>query len=97
MTPTTNPRFEVRRLTSTEWVINDHWFPPGDPRHAVACVDEIRDDVVEVVWIRELWLPDRYCSIQQVIDDISRSLTTSTKPIPIPHRRPLPYDNAMTG
>lgn len=91
-------RFELKRLTSTEWVINDNWFTLNDPRRTVACVDQVYDNEVEVVWLRELSLPSRYPSVNAVLSDVSHTVTASTKPIPIPHRRPTAsHDAAMTG
>ncbi|MCR2762531.1 hypothetical protein NQ152_03300 [Microbacterium sp. zg.B48] len=90
-------RFELKRLTATEWVINDNWFAFNDPRRTVACVDEISQLEVEVIWLRELALPDRYPSIAGVLEDVARTVSASTKPTPIPHRRPVTARSMMAG
>ncbi len=98
MSGSVDPRFEMKRVTSTEWVINDNWFSLNDPRRMVACVDEVDGQEVEVVWLRQLSLPSRYPSVRSVLVDVSCTVSASTKPIPIPHRRPTPPHNAaLTG
>lgn len=87
----------MRRLTATEWIIHDHWFPPNDPRRTVACMHEVAAGNVDVVWLRELWLPNRYASVGEALDDVRQTLTTVSKPIPIAHRRPYPGDMTRAG
>ena len=95
MARSANLRFELKRLTSTEWVINDNWFTLNDPRRTVACVDQVYDDEVEVVWLRELSLPSRYPSVNAVLSDVSRTVTASTKPMP--DSAPAPDGAARRG
>jgi hypothetical protein len=78
-------------------VINDNWFAFNEPRRAVACDDEISEVEVEVIWLRELSLPDRYPSVRAVLEDVFTTVSASTKPTPIPHRRPATHNSAMAG
>jgi len=80
-----NSRFELRRLTQTEWIIHDLWFPPDDCRRAVACVEEIDQHGVDVVWLRDLGLPPGYDSPAEALAAVARTLTRASKPTPIPH------------
>lgn len=98
MTRPADSRLELKRLTATEWVVIDNWFGRNDPRRTVACVDQTTPDEVEVVWLRQLCLPDRYSSVRAVFADIARTVSASSKPTPIPHRRPpAPHRALMTG
>jgi hypothetical protein len=86
-----DPRYVLRRITPSEWVINDRRFPSNDPRHIVACVYEFAETEVEVVWVRDLPLASRYCNAMDVLEDLERMQETSraTRPVPIPHLPPL--------
>lgn len=90
-------RFELRRLTPTEWLIQDRSIPPTNPRHDVACVEEVTAGAFEVVWLRNLGLPDRYSALDEVLRDIASTLLASSKPIPIPHFRPAPTSAPRAG
>ncbi|MFJ4225732.1 hypothetical protein [Microbacterium sp. NPDC089695] len=85
------PRYELNRITPTEWVINDRRYPENDPRHLVACVYEYAETEVEVVWLRDLPLAIHYSDAYQVLEDVARMQDASraTRPIAIPHLPPL--------
>ena len=89
-----DPRFVLRRITPTEWVINDLRFPADDTRHVVACVYEMAPTEVEVVWLRDLPLAIRYGSPFEVLEQVEHLQGTSraTRPISIPHLPPLVAD-----
>lgn len=65
MTPT---RFEMRRLTESEWLILDDGFDPTDARHTVACVSRVSADEVEVVWLRPVAERRHYPTVADVLD-----------------------------
>lgn len=88
------PRYVLRRITPTEWVINDQRFPANDPRHIVACVYEFAETEVEVVWVRDLPLAMRYSNAFEVLADVERMhapnrTNRATRPVPIPSLPPL--------
>ncbi|MBQ3357387.1 hypothetical protein ACTJKK_13575 [Microbacterium sp. 22179] len=91
MTEDPEPRYVLRRITPTEWVINDQRFPANDPRHIVACVYEYAETEVEVVWVRDLPLAMRYSNAFEVLADVERMHGSSraTRPVQIPHLPPL--------
>lgn len=84
------PRYAMNRLTSSEWVINDLRYPTNDTRHVVACVYEVAETEVEVTWLRELPLANRYGSVSEVLEDLERlhSSSRSTGPISVAARPP---------
>ncbi|WP_337005146.1 MULTISPECIES: hypothetical protein [unclassified Microbacterium] len=86
-----DPRFLLKRITASEWLINDLRYAPNDPRHVVACVYELAETEVEVTWLRDLPLASRYGTVFEVLEDVERMLSESraTRPISIPHRPPL--------
>lgn len=86
-----DPRFLLKRITASEWLINDLRYSPNDPRHVVACVYELAETEVEVTWLRDLPLASRYGTVFEVLEDVERMLSASraTRPISIPHRPPL--------
>lgn len=91
MSATPEPRYSLRRLTSSEWVVNDLRYEPDDPRHVVACVYELAETEVEVVWLRELPLASSYSSPFDVLEDVERmqDVSRATRPVAIPHLPPL--------
>jgi hypothetical protein len=86
-----DPRYVLRRVTPSEWVINDRRYEANDARHVVACVYEYADTEVEVVWLRDLPLAARYTTAQEVLQEVTRvqDSSRSTRPIAIPHLPPL--------
>lgn len=68
MSTTTEPRFEMRRLTDSEWLILDDRFDRTDARHTVACVSRVSADEVEVVWLRPVTDRCRYASVADVLE-----------------------------
>lgn len=89
-----DPRFVLRRITPSEWVINDLRFAQDDTRHLVACVYELAPTEVEVVWLRDLPLAVRYGSPFEVLEQVEhlQGASRATRPIPIPHLPPLVAD-----
>ncbi|WP_314423467.1 hypothetical protein [uncultured Microbacterium sp.] len=85
------PRYVLKRITPSEWVINDLRYAADDPRHVVACVYEYAETEVEVVWLRDLPLAVRYANAREVLDEVARVQDSSraTRPIAIPHLPPL--------
>lgn len=87
-----DPRFELRKVTDTEWLILDHKYEAHDPRHTVACVYQVDTVEIDVVWMRDLPLANSYMSTADVLADVQRLHATpdrSTAPIAIPHLPPI--------
>lgn len=84
-------RYVLKRVTPSEWVINDLRYAADDPRHVVACVYEYAETEVEVVWLRDLPLAVRYANAYEVLSEVARVQDPSraTRPIVIPHLPPL--------
>jgi hypothetical protein len=85
------PRYVLKRITPSEWVVNDLRYAADDPRHVVACVYEYAETEVEVVWLRDLPLAVRYANAYEVLSEVARVQDPSraTRPIVIPHLPPL--------
>jgi hypothetical protein len=86
-----DPRFELRKVTETEWVVLDHRYEDHDARQTVACVYQMDVTEVEVLWLRDLPLASFYGSAFEVLEDLRRfSLPARAKaPTPIRHMPPL--------
>jgi hypothetical protein len=87
-------RFELRRLSSFQWQIEDLSLPASHSRRVVAQVYEVDDLEYDVVWLRDLGLAEHFMSpsdaLQAVIDVYStRRRSTAQRPIPIPHVPPI--------
>ncbi|MFK4762297.1 hypothetical protein ACI3KS_15305 [Microbacterium sp. ZW T5_45] len=89
-----DPRYVLRRITPSEWVINDLHFAQDDTRHVVACVYEFAPTEVEVVWLRDLPLASTYGTPFEVLEHVERLQggSRATRPIAIPHLPPLVAD-----
>ncbi len=74
MSMTTNPRFEMRRLTEHEWLILDCRFDRTDARHTVACVSQIGVNEVDVVWLGPVSMPRRYATAADVLEAVQHAL-----------------------
>lgn len=81
-------RFELKRMTTNEWVIRDHRYEATDARHAVAYVWEIDPGECELVWLRDMGLPRWYESPIAALEDVQATSSRATAPIPIAHRPP---------
>lgn len=83
-------RFELRRVTDTEWVILDHRYRANDSRRAVASVYTLSDTEVEVTWLRDLPMAVSYHSAFDVLEDLRRLYRKdrARRPIAIPHMPP---------
>lgn len=86
-----DPRFELRKITDTEWLILDHRYAQDDSRRTVACVYQVDAVEVEVVWLRDLPLASSSMSAADVLEDVQRFYAPrrAGRPIPIPHLPPL--------
>ncbi|KJL47414.1 hypothetical protein RS84_02207 [Microbacterium hydrocarbonoxydans] len=87
-----DPRFELRKVTDSEWLIVDHKYAPHDARRTVACIYKLDTVEYEVLWLRDLPLASFYMSAEEVLADVQRfhnPPSRSTAPIKIPHRPPL--------
>lgn len=67
-----DPRFELSRITDTDWLIHDLRYRANDPRRIVACVYEYSPVEVEVVWLRDVPLAASYCSAFEALEDLTR-------------------------
>lgn len=74
-----DPRFELTKITDTEWLIHDLRYRPNDPRNVVACVYEYSDVEVEVVWLRSLPLATRYTSSFDVLAEVKQMYQRDTR------------------
>ena len=93
MSTETTTRFELRKVSSSDWVILDLSLPADHPDRTVACVYEIDDLECDVVWLRDLSLPEHYMSPVEALDDVIRVSVPSSpsprRPVPIPHLPPV--------
>jgi hypothetical protein len=83
--------YELRRLTSMEWVILDLSLSEHDPRRTVACIYEVDTLEFDVIWLRDLGLAGKYAAPEEVLEAVVRVGTRrrrSQRPVPIPHVPP---------
>lgn len=99
MSPMPDPRFELKKITDTEWLVLDHRYIASDARRTVACVYQLEPTDVEVVWLRDLPLAERYMSAFDVLEDVQRFYARRRwqRPVPIPHTRPLTATACASG
>jgi len=87
-----DPRFELRKVTETEWLILDRRYEAHDARQTVACIYQVDAVEVDVLWLRNLPLASSYMSADDVLSDLQRfhnPPSRSTAPIRIPHLPPI--------
>jgi len=72
MQPMRQSRFELRRVTSCEWIIVDRSRAEDDPDRTVACVYALDEFECDVVWLRDLNLPVAYMTPADVLEDVVR-------------------------
>ncbi|MGN8027545.1 hypothetical protein [Microbacterium sp. 22242] len=89
MTMTTDLQFELQQVDGMEWIIRDHRYAAPDPHGTVASIWRLDDGECEVTWLVDFALPTRYVCPSNVISDLRRVVSRSTKPIPIPHFAPV--------
>lgn len=70
MSTMTGPRYEMRRLTDSEWLILDDRYDCSDARHTVACVSRVSADQVEAIWLRPVSDRCRYPSVADVLEAV---------------------------
>lgn len=85
-----DPRFALKKITDTEWLIYDRRYGLNDARRTIACLYQLDPTDVEVVWLQDLPLAERYMSPFDVLEDVQRfyARERSRRPIPIPHMPP---------
>jgi len=88
-------RFVLRQVSSIEWTVVDETRGAHDPRRTVARIYEADEFEYDVCWEWDLPLPTKYMCVVDVIEDVRRATQPNTralsrKPIPIPHRAPVP-------
>jgi len=66
-------RFELLRVTPSEWIIVDLSCDEGDPERTVACVYTLDEFECDVVWLRDLNLPVAYMTPADVLEDVVRA------------------------
>ncbi|MFK3677998.1 hypothetical protein ACI2IP_09705 [Microbacterium sp. NPDC090218] len=86
-----DPRFELRKITDSEWLILDHRYDTNDSRQTVACIYQVDTSEVEVLWLRDLPLASSYMSAADVLEDVQRfhAPARARRPVPIRHLPPL--------
>ncbi|MDQ0645628.1 hypothetical protein [Microbacterium murale] len=91
MSPMPDPRFELKKITDTEWLVLDHRYVASDARRTVACIYQLEQTDVEVVWLRDLPLAERYTGAFDVLEDVERFYTRHRwqRPVLIPHMPPM--------
>lgn len=67
-----DPRFELKRITDSDWLILDHRYGELDARRNVACVYELAPSEVEVAWMRSLPLARFYTDAAEALEDVER-------------------------
>lgn len=77
MSMLTSLRFEMRRLTESDWLILDNRFDRTDVRHTVACVSQMSGLEVDVVWLRAVAVPRRYATAVDVLEAVQHALSPS--------------------
>jgi hypothetical protein len=83
-------------LDDTSWRLCDRNVLSDDPASLVAYVQQVDADAYEVVWISHGVGSARFASLDEVfraaVDRIDQdSALGGTKPLPIPHYRPLAH------
>lgn len=86
-----DPRFELHKITASEWLILDHRYGANDARRTIACVYVLNENEVSVTWLRELPLALYYQTPFDVLEDVQKfyARDRSQRPSPIPHMPPL--------
>lgn len=85
------PRFELRKITDSEWLILDHRYATNDPRQMVARLYKLDALEVEATWLRDLPLASYYMSPPDALEELRRFYLPdrAKPPVPIPHLPPL--------
>lgn len=65
-------RFELKRITPTEWLILDATYEPGDARHTLACLHQRDNDMIEAIWVSSISLAAYYASPMEALEDVLR-------------------------
>lgn len=87
-----DPRFELTRITRTEWLIHDLKYRENDPRRVIACIYEYSGVEVEVIWLRDLPLAAWYTTPFDALDEVRRMYAKDLAPVtaPLPVIAPAP-------
>lgn len=67
-----DPRFELKKVTTSEWLILDSKYASGDLRRTIACIYEMSPVEVEVMWLRNIPLARCYNSAFDALEDVHR-------------------------
>lgn len=89
MTKMSSSGFELTRINSMEWAIEQVSARRGNQRRAIARVWCVDDGEFEVDWVRGLSLKRFYGSLESVMEDVIAHAPHASKPAPIPHRPPI--------
>lgn len=83
--------FELKKVTDLEWLILDHRYGPNDARRTVACIHQMEESLVEVVWVRDLPLRISYSDAAEVLEDVNcfYARDRARRPLQIPHVPPM--------
>ncbi len=86
-----DPRFELKKITDSEWLIHDRRYGPNDARRTIACLYQLESSLIEVVWLRDIPLAVSYMTPDEVLRDVKRfyARERSRRPISIAHLPPL--------
>lgn len=91
MTLMPDPRFELKKISDSDWLILDHRYGPNDARRTIACVYQMEPQLVEAVWLRDLPLPTSYMEAADVLEDVQSFYLRedARRPMTVAHRPPL--------
>ena len=91
MSPMPDPRFELKKITDSEWLVLDRRYRSNDARRTVACLYQLESSLIEAVWLRDIPLAVSYMAPEDVLADVQRfyARERSRRPITIPHLPPL--------
>lgn len=86
-----DPRFELKKITDSEWLIHDRRYGSNDARRTIACLYQLESNLIEAVWLRNIPLAVSYMSPDEVLKDVQRfyARERARRPITIPHMPPL--------
>ena len=73
MAKTLTMQFELRKLTPIEWIIIDVSLSENDPARTVACIYEVDTLECDVIWLRDLGLPAKYATADEVLEEVIRA------------------------
>lgn len=66
------PRFELRNVSETDWLILDHRYSSDDARSVVGCVYELEPWEYGVIWMRDIPVSLSYSMPTDALEDVVR-------------------------